>query len=350
MEPTSSFHPSIGLFLGSFSVDSMPGTSPEITTPASAPGQTAPLSAKTTPVDPTSTVNPVVITSSRRESIAHRFPTSISNHLNRVDHSLHPDLIKSELDPSTVALRQFVNDDRHFSLIRNLRLADLITILNGVCGSLSIFSSCSFLLTLDLKYLQRACLFPVLSLGFDFMDGKVARFRNESSVLGQELDSLADLISFGIAPALIGFAIGLRHPFDVALLTLFVCAGLTRLARFNSTASFHQHHSSHLLNSKSQAFEGFPIPTSLWLVAIMYESVRRAAIELPLMNQIILDQLLTQVDQPNVIWLRQIQKNGNRLTGGLIENSWGFKAHWMSLAFGTWAFLMLSKSLRVPKI
>ncbi|KAH9472252.1 hypothetical protein Pst134EA_002870 [Puccinia striiformis f. sp. tritici] len=181
----------------------MPGTNPEMTIPASAPGESAPLAANTNPIDPTTD-------------------------------------LKIDQDPVTVALKQFVNDDRHFSLLRNFRLADLITIFNGVCGSLSIFSSAYFLITLDLDHLKRACLLPIFSLGFDFLDGKVARLRGESSVMGQELDSLADLISFGVAPALVGFTIGLRHPLDIFILTFFVCAGLTRLARFNSTASFNQ--------------------------------------------------------------------------------------------------------------
>ena len=78
---------------------------------------------------------------------------------------------------------------------RNFRLADLVTIMNGVCGSLSVFMSATYLATNDEDYLWSALLFPVGGLMFDFMDGKIARWRNESSMLGQELDSLADLVS-----------------------------------------------------------------------------------------------------------------------------------------------------------
>ncbi|KAI8448000.1 hypothetical protein BY996DRAFT_6433446 [Phakopsora pachyrhizi] len=263
-----------------------------------------------------------------------------------------------------LALKQFVDDNRHFSLIRNFRLADVITIMNGVCGSLSIFSSSFFLITLDLDHLRRACLFPILSLGFDFLDGKVARFRNEQSVLGQELDSLADLISFGVAPAMVGFSIGLRHLIDVLMLTCFICAGLTRLARFNSTAAYKSIQSDNSLKPASSSFEGLPIPTSLWLIAGMYESIRRSQIELPIDPQLLnclLDPSLTQESsstsshithnsQSNLNQLRQIRQNGNRLMGGLVENSWGLKVHWISIGFGIWAILMLSKTLKVPKI
>lgn len=66
--------------------------------------------------------------------------------------------------------------------------------MNGVCGSMSIFSSARYLVTLNTDYLWMALAFPLAGLIFDFMDGKVARWRNSSSLLGQELDSLADLV------------------------------------------------------------------------------------------------------------------------------------------------------------
>lgn len=74
-----------------------------------------------------------------------------------------------------------------------------MTIMNGVCGSFSIFSSARYLLTNDDDYLWSALGFPLAGLMFDFFDGKVARWRNSSSMLGQELDSLADLVSVPIS-------------------------------------------------------------------------------------------------------------------------------------------------------
>ncbi|KNF02896.1 hypothetical protein PSTG_03842 [Puccinia striiformis f. sp. tritici PST-78] len=185
--------------------------------------------------------------------------------------------------------------------------------------------------------------------------------------MGQELDSLADLISFGVAPALVGFTIGLRHPLDIFILTFFVCAGLTRLARFNSTASFNQRIKSvdeqqqqqknpkiGKKNKSSNSFEGLPIPTSLWLVAGMYESIRRAQIELPLIYlHLLSDQnspLSNSINPVNSLWLKNVHLNGNILLGGLVENSFGIQVHWFSFAFAGWAFLMLSKTFRVPKL
>lgn len=82
---------------------------------------------------------------------------------------------------------------------RNFRLADLVTIMNGVCGSFSVFSSARYLISNDPDYLWSAFAFPLAGLMFDFLDGKVARWRKSSSLLGQELDSLADLVSTGSA-------------------------------------------------------------------------------------------------------------------------------------------------------
>jgi CDP-diacylglycerol--serine O-phosphatidyltransferase len=115
-------------------------------------------------------------------------------------------------DGAVVALQQYNDTKGHFSLVRsvwalvlplipradgqprNFRLADLVTIMNGFCGSFSLFSSANYLITGDEYYLRNALWFPLGGLIFDFFDGKVARWRKSSSMLGQELDSLADLV------------------------------------------------------------------------------------------------------------------------------------------------------------
>ncbi|KAJ2967868.1 hypothetical protein NUW54_g13381 [Trametes sanguinea] len=97
-------------------------------------------------------------------------------------------------DRKRTAMAEYQMTEGHFSLVRNFRLADLVTIANGICGSFSIFMSAKYLLTNDEDYLWSALVFPLAGLIFDFLDGKVARWRNESSMIGQELDSLADLV------------------------------------------------------------------------------------------------------------------------------------------------------------
>nr|GAT58740.1 phosphatidylserine synthase [Mycena chlorophos] len=172
-----------------------------------------------------------------------------------------PKRTTSATDPKADALKQYQDSDGHFSLVRNFRLADLVTIMNGVCGSFSIFSSAHYLVSHDTDYLWSALWFPVAGLMFDFFDGKVARWRKSSSLLGQELDSLADLISFGVAPALLAFVVGLRTYLDTVLLTTFICCGLARLARFNATVALVPKDEA----GKAKYFEGLPIPSSLAL-------------------------------------------------------------------------------------
>lgn len=75
-------------------------------------------------------------------------------------------------------------------------MADVITLMNGICGIQSILSSMRYLITNDVQDLYTAMFFMPCGMLFDFLDGRVARWRNNSSLLGQELDSLADLVLF----------------------------------------------------------------------------------------------------------------------------------------------------------
>ncbi|KAK9360064.1 hypothetical protein V1504DRAFT_409061 [Lipomyces starkeyi] len=178
--------------------------------------------------------------------------------------------------PSTseeAQLLAFTTDHRHLSLIRTLHMADFITLLNGLCGLMSIFSSLRYCLGDPNDYfnLWLAIAFTPFGLFFDFMDGKVARLRKKSSLMGQELDSLADLVSFGVAPSCCAFSIGFRTAIDNAVLVYFVLCGLSRLARFNVTVANLPKDKS----GKSKYFEGTPIPTTLSLVFLMAYWVHR---------------------------------------------------------------------------
>ncbi|KZV86557.1 CDP-diacylglycerol--serine O-phosphatidyltransferase [Exidia glandulosa HHB12029] len=224
-------------------------------------------------------------------------------------------------DAQAHALQQYNDTEGHFSLVRNFRLADLITIMNGFCGVFSIFSSARYMLSNDKTYLWYALWFPLGGLLFDFFDGKVARWRQSSSLLGQELDSLADLISFGVAPALLAFTVGLRTQLDTVILTVFVCCGLARLARFNATVALVPKDEA----GKSRYFEGLPIPSSLVIVGVL--------------------ALWTYND-----WI--IGAQGVPL-GTIVL--WGAKGgngelHKVSAIYAAWAAMMVSKTLRVPKI
>ena len=67
---------------------------------------------------------------------------------------------------------------------------------------------------------------------FDVLDGRIARWRQKSSAMGRELDSLADVISFGVAPAIIAYGCGMQGLYDRVVLAYFVACGVSRLARY----------------------------------------------------------------------------------------------------------------------
>jgi CDP-diacylglycerol--serine O-phosphatidyltransferase len=99
---------------------------------------------------------------------------------------------------------------------------------------------------------------------FDVLDGRIARWRQTASILGRELDSLADVISFGVAPAIIAYGCGMQGLYDRVVLAYFVACGVSRLARYNVTAEALSGGTG-----KVAYFEGTPIPTSILLVGLM---------------------------------------------------------------------------------
>jgi CDP-diacylglycerol--serine O-phosphatidyltransferase len=103
-----------------------------------------------------------------------------------------------------------------------------------------------------------------LAFVFDALDGRIARWRKVASTLGRELDSLADVISFGVAPAALGYACGLQGGWDWVVLSYFVVCGVSRLARYNVTAE-----SLSGEEGKVKFFEGTPIPTSVVIVGLL---------------------------------------------------------------------------------
>src|ERR1700710_587857 len=153
---------------------------------------------------------------------------------------------------------------KRFSMIRSFVFADFLTLGNGFCGTGAVLALMHYLVANDARWLVTAMALLPIALIFDFADGRVARWRRHSSLLGADLDSLADVISFGLAPAALGFAVGLRGVFDVAILLYFVGCGISRLARFNATADALSDESG-----KVKYFEGTPIPTSVLIVALI---------------------------------------------------------------------------------
>jgi len=161
------------------------------------------------------------------------------------------------------ARRQKVKQ-RRFSMIRDFQLADVVTLLNGFAGMGAVLATMKFLAEGTPGFLWLAFALLPCALIFDVADGRIARWRRKSSPLGQELDSLADLVSFGVAPASLAFALGMQGGWDAAVLIYFVACGISRLARYNTTAAALADQAG-----KVKYFEGTPIPSSLLLVALL---------------------------------------------------------------------------------
>ena len=121
-------------------------------------------------------------------------------------------------------------------MIREFHLADWFTLGNAVCGVGALFSSMSYLETHNVLHLYFACGLVLAALVFDVLDGRIARWRQKSSAMGRELDSLADVISFGVAPAVIAYGCGMQGLYDRIVLAYFVACGVSRLARYNVEA------------------------------------------------------------------------------------------------------------------
>jgi CDP-diacylglycerol--serine O-phosphatidyltransferase len=152
------------------------------------------------------------------------------------------------------------------SMLRSYTWADLLTLLNASCGSVTIFLCLGYIADARRGEIRAAFVLPVLALAFDVLDGYVARLdRRRQSVLGADLDSLADIVSFGVAPAVLGYTLGLRGTWDVVLLCYFICCGISRLARFNATAAALTDEST----GKVRYFQGTPIPTSVVIVLLL---------------------------------------------------------------------------------
>jgi CDP-diacylglycerol--serine O-phosphatidyltransferase len=151
-------------------------------------------------------------------------------------------------------------------MLRSYTAADTLTIGNAACGTVSIFLCLEHMATGSDRLLWIAFLLLPLALVCDVLDGLVARRdRSHQSVLGGDLDSLADVISFGVAPAVLGYTLGLRGGWDMLGLTYFVVCGVSRLARFNVTAAALADENT----GKVKYFEGTPIPTSVGIVLLL---------------------------------------------------------------------------------
>ncbi len=197
-------------------------------------------------------------------------------------------------------------------MLREFHLADWFTLANAFCGTGAVFAAMRYLQDGERSYLLFGMALIPLAFIFDALDGRIARWRKSSSTLGRELDSLSDVISFGVAPAALAYACGMQGGWDWLVLSYFVCCGVSRLARYNVTAE-----SLAGDGDKVPYFEGTPIPTSLALVVVLAVAASMGAIG-------------------QALWLGVWQLGPWQL-------------HPLVLLFALSGSLMISKTLHIPK-
>jgi CDP-diacylglycerol--serine O-phosphatidyltransferase len=176
----------------------------------------------------------------------------------------------------------------------------------------AVFFAMVYISTQSITHFLIAAAMAPAAFVFDVLDGRIARWRRTHSAMGRELDSLADVISFGVAPAALGFAAGLQAEWDWVALIYFVCCGVSRLARYNVTAE-----SLSAGSDKVAFFEGTPIPTSVVLSGVLAFCA----------------------------WQERLGEN-------LYWDTWligPWELHPLALLFVASGTLMISKTLRIPK-
>ena len=126
-------------------------------------------------------------------------------------------------------------------------LPTLFTVGNLFCGYLSIWASIR-------GTFERAAALVIVAAVLDALDGRIARLTNSTSQFGEEYDSLADLVSFGVAPAVLAYSWGLADFSRLGWMAsfLFVVCGSMRLARFNIQTKV----------TDKRYFVGLPIPAA----------------------------------------------------------------------------------------
>lgn len=146
-------------------------------------------------------------------------------------------------------------------------LPNLMTAGNLFCGFIALTKIVEANLKLDdFSEIKVALLFILLACIFDLLDGRVARMGGQESPFGREFDSLADIISFGVAPAFLVHRIVLADLFgnhqEIGwfIASVYLICGAFRLARFNCLAVLPG-------GGGKQDFMGFPIPAAAGLVA-----------------------------------------------------------------------------------
>jgi CDP-diacylglycerol--serine O-phosphatidyltransferase len=235
---------------------------------------------------------------------------------------------------------------KHLSILPNA-----CTSLNLLCGYLAI------VMTSEGEFLAAGWLILIANI-FDILDGRLARLTSVSSRFGAELDSLADLVSFGVAPAFLVYSRYLEHDRILGLVVsgLFMLCGALRLARFNVTPA-----------SRQDVFEGLPIPAGAGILATMtifelqfFHFLRIPNLVIPVVVVVTSFLMVSKVEYPAMKKTPKTSKKRKLMVllvlVALVVNppmalffiTWGFALYGLTFAFLKY-FLLFVRKLKKKK-
>jgi len=140
-------------------------------------------------------------------------------------------------------------DISEFRITNLIKFADIFTLANIIFGMTAIL----FIIS---KNYNLAIISLFVAVIADYADGKLARKLNQQNTFGKELDSLADTISFGVAPTIFGFSL-IQTPLAIVSFTIFLFCGVLRLARYN-------------IMNVQESFAGMPITLNGIIIPLLF--------------------------------------------------------------------------------
>ena len=139
----------------------------------------------------------------------------------------------------------------------------ILTYIGFVCGSVGLYFAAN--------ELTNAAIVMLLLAGFcDMFDGKVAKTKKNRTPqecrFGIQIDSLSDMVCFGLLPPMIAFSAGLRHPVSIAVFSCYSLAALIRLAYFNVTEEERQDKTA----ERRKVYEGLPVTSVALIIPLLF--------------------------------------------------------------------------------
>ena len=153
--------------------------------------------------------------------------------------------------PRTLTLFRLTrkSDISEFGILKLVKFSDIFTLTNIIFGLAAIF----FAIKGNYTYAIISLFFAVIA---DYLDGRLARKLKQENIFGKELDSLADTISFGVAPIIFAFSL-IQTPLAITAFIIFLFCGILRLARYN------------IMNMQS-GYAGMPITLNGIIIPLVY--------------------------------------------------------------------------------